>query len=525
MPARSTRSASRPVPVPSLAPKLISAADAATRIPSGATVAIMGAGGGPGEPTRLLRAIRERFLADATPSRLTLLHATGLGDKAGIGTDLLALDGLVETDIAGHLGMAPAMARMIQDGRIAGYNLPQGVISQLYRATAARQPGVLTKVGLGTFVDPRIEGGRLNSRAVRELVHVVELAGEEWLFYPRIKVDVALVRGTTADSKGNITAEEEAAIYEGISIAQAAKASGGIVIAQVKYLAENGTLDPRTVVIPGVSVDYVVVDPDQRQTCLTTHDPSLSGAVRRPTAQLPRLELSERKVVARRAAQELFPGAVINVGVGMPDGIAQVAAEQGRLGELTFTIEQGLVGGMPAGGIIFGVSHNPEARIHQSHQFDFYDGGGLDIAFLGLAQMDTDGNVNVSRVGPLLSGCGGFINISQNAKRVVFCGTFTAKGVDLAVGDGRLTIQREGTVRKFVRQVQQITFSGRYARQQRQPVLVVTERAVFELGVDGLVLKEIAPGIELGRDVLGQMEFKPLVASDLRVMNPDYFRP
>lgn len=508
----------------STASKVITAAAAARCVSHGATVAIMGAGGGPGEPTAVLRALRERFLAESAPAKLTLLHATGLGDKSEIGTDLLALDGMVDTDIAGHLGMAPKMAKMIQDNKIAGYNLPQGVISQLYRATAARQPGVITKVGLGTFVDPRIEGGRLNARADRDLVKVVQFDGGEWLYYPSIKVDVALVRGTTADLKGNITADEEAAIYEGISLAQAARASGGIVIAQVKYLADTGTLDPRSVVIPGVSVDYIVVDPQQMQTCLTVNDATLSGAVRTPATSLPRLPLSERKVVARRAAEELFPNAIINVGVGMPDGIAQVAAEQGRLHELTFTIEQGLVGGMPAGGVIFGVSHNPEARIHQSHQFDFYDGGGLDVAFLGLAQMDAGGNVNVSRVGKLLSGCGGFINISQNAKRVVFCGTFTTKGLDVGVADGRLTIHTEGSVKKFVSSVQQITYSGRYARERAQPVLVVTERAVFELNHDGLVLKEIAPGVDLERDILSQMDFKPAIAADLKTMNPDYFR-
>jgi propionate CoA-transferase len=503
--------------------KVVTAAEAVARIRDGATVAIQGAGGGPGEPTAVLRALRARFDTDHSPRGLTLLHATGLGDKNEIGTDLLAVTGLVARDIAGHLAMAPKMGAMILRDEIECYNWPQGVISHLFRATAARTPGVLTKTGLHTYIDPRLEGGRMNHRTKTDLVKVVEFAGEEWLFFPRMPVDVALVRGTTADLKGNISAEGEGAIYEGISIAQAAKASGGIVIAQVKRLAEPGSLNPREVVIPGVSVDYIVVDPGQKQTCLAEHDPSLCGETRVPLAALARLALDERKVVARRAAAELWPGAAINVGVGMPDGIAPVAAEAGTLDQVTFTIEQGLVGGMPAGGVIFGVSHNPEARIHQSHQFDFYDGGGLDLAFLGMAQTDIEGNVNSSKVGSLLSGCGGFINISQNAKKVVFCGTFTAKGLELEIGGGRLAIKKEGAIKKFVSKVQQVTFSGAYAARRKQPVLYVTERAVFELTATGLLLREIAPGINLERDVLAQMEFKPALAPDLKLMDATLF--
>lgn len=505
--------------------KVITADAAAAKIAPGATVAIQGAGGGTGEPTRLLEAIRHRFDREGGPANLTLLHATGLGDKDRIGTDLLACEGLVRRDIAGHLGMAPRMAALIQQNKVEGYNLPQGVISHLFRATAARQPGVLTKVGLETFVDPRLEGGRVNAIAKEELVRRVEFDGDEWLYYRSIPIDVALVRGTTGDLKGNIASEDEAAIYEGISIAQAARASGGIVIAQVKRLAEPGTLDPRNVVIPGVSVDFVVVDPDQRQTAVSEYDATLCGALRAPIAALPRLPFSERKIVARRAAQELFPGAVINVGVGMPDGIAPVAAELGLLDKLTFTIEQGLIGGIPAGGVIFGVSHNPEARIHQSHQFDFYDSGSLDLAFLGMAQTDAAGDVNVSKVGNLLSGCGGFINISQSAKKVVFCGTFTAKGLKLEAENHEIRIRREGEVKKFVRAVQQITFSGAFARRRRQSILYVTERAVFTLDETGLVLTEIAPGADLQRDVLSQMEFAPRVAADLKPMPAGCFAP
>lgn len=506
-------------------PLIVSASEAVAHVPVGATVAIQGAGGGTGEPTALIRALRQRFDSSNSPRALRLVHATGLGDKVGgCGTDLLAVPGLVACDIAGHLGMAPKMAAMITAGEIECYNWPQGVISHLFRAIAGGTPGVLTKTGLRTYIDPRIEGGRMNARTQRDLVEVVQLAGREWLFFPSFKIEVAFVRGTTADTRGNIAAEEEAAIYEGISIAQAAHASGGIVIAQVKRLVEAGTLNPREVVIPGVSVDYIVVDPAQQQTCACEFDPSLSGTTRTPLAALPRLPLDARKIIARRAAEELFPGAIINVGVGMPDGIASVVAEDGDLHDYTFTIEQGLVGGLPAGGVIFGVSHNPEARLNQSHQFDFYDGGGLDIAFLGFAQADVGANVNVSKIGPLLPGCGGFINISQNARRVVFCGTFTTKGLEQKIANGRLEIIREGSVRKFVHAVQQITFSGDNAREQAQPVLFVTERAVFAFDQDGLVLREIAPGIDLERDVLAHMDFRPRIAPDLALMKAELFQ-
>jgi len=503
--------------------KVIPSDAAARLIGDAAFVAIQGSGGGVGEPTGLLRALRARFVAEGAPRNLTLCHATGLGDKKEIGTDLLALPGLVKRDIAGHLGMAPAMARLIAANQIESYNFPQGVLSQMYGAIAARKPGVFSKIGLRTYIDPRLEGGKMNAITTADLVKVVQLEGEEWLFWPRFHVDVSLVRGTTADTKGNITCEQEPAILEGIAIAQAAKACGGIVIAQVKYLAQAGTLDPRQVRIPGTCVDYVVVDPDQKQTCLTDYEPAFCGAVRMPLDALEPLPLDVRKVVARRAAQELFPGAIVNLGYGMPDGVAAVAAEEGLLDQITLTVEQGIVGGRPAPGVIFGVAYNPEAIIGEDAQFAFYDGGGLDLAFLGMAQLDKEGNVNASKVGGMLAGCGGFINITQNAKKVVFCGTMTAKGVEYAVGGGKLTITREGSIRKLVPAVDQITFSGAYAQTNGQKVLYVTERAVFELGKEGVVLREIAPGVDLERDVLAQMAFRPAVADDLAVMDARIF--
>ena len=347
--------------------------------------------------------------------------------------------------------------------------------------------------------------------------------GEEWLYWPSFPINTAFVRGTTADTKGNITSEEEPAILEGISIAQAAKANGGIVIAQVKYLAEAGTLDPQAVRIPGVCVDYVVVDPQQKQTCQDVYNPAFTGHVRMPLERIPPLPLGPRKVIARRAAQELFPGAIVNLGVGMPSGIASVATEDGIMDDLTFVVEHGVIGGMPASGVIFGVAYNPEAIIGEDHQFNFFDGGGLDLAFLGMAQMDGVGNVNASKVNGLLAGCGGFINITQNAKRVIFCGTFTTRGLQCTVGNGQIQVVQEGSITKLVEQVGQITFSGRYAQQLAQSILFVTERAVFELTSEGVKLKEVAPGIDLERDILDQMEFQPIVGEDVTTMDPTLF--
>ena len=504
--------------------KIVSAQEALGKIGNGQTVAILGSGGGICEPTYLLKELGKRYVETQQPENLTLLHANGIGDKESYGTDALAHEGLVKRDIAGHWAMAPSMAELALEEKIEAYNLPQGVISQMFQSVAAHKPGVITKTGLNTFIDPRLEGGKMNASAKEDLVKVLELEGEEWLFFPNIKIDVALVRGTTADENGNISYEEEAAVLEGISIAQAAKNSGGIVIAQVKNIAKAGTIKAKDVVIPGIYVDYIVVDPNQQQTCERVYDPALAGNVKAPVERLEPLKLDARKVVARRAAKELEKGMVINLGVGMPSGIAAVAAEEGYLEDLHFTVEQGLIGGMPMGGIIFGVSYDPDAMIDQTLQFNFYDGGGLDIAFLGMAQMDAEGNVNSSKTGRMLSGCGGAINISQNAKKVVFCGTFTAKGFRAEVGDGKIGITQEGAIRKLVQNVDQVTFSGSYAKKVGQPVLFITERAVFELREEGVVLTEIAPGIDLEKDVLAQMDFRPLIADDLTQMDADLFR-
>ena len=364
----------------------------------------------------------------------------------------------------------------------------------------------------------------MNQVTSEDLVKVLEIDGREWLYFPCFHVDVSLVRGTTADLKGNITCEEEGFFMEGISAAQAAKNCGGIVIAQVKYLAKEGSLDPQQVKIPGIYVDYIVVDKNQMQTCLDVYNPSYCGRVKIPLEQIKPMPLGPKKVIVRRAAKELFKGAIVNLGFGIPDGVAAVAAEEGILDDFTLTVEHGPIGGRPAGGVIFGVSYNPEAIIGQEAQFNFYDGGGLDLGFLGMGEVDHAGNVNTSKLGNRLTGCGGFINISQNAKKVVFCGTFTARGLECRVEGGKMTILSEGKITKFVDQVQQITFNGSYSLSTNQKILYVTERAVFELTGEGVTLREIAPGVDLEKDVLSRMSFRPVIASDLKQMDEQLFR-
>jgi propionate CoA-transferase len=413
---------------------------------------------------------------------------------------------------------------MITENRIEGYNLPQGVMAQLIREIAAHRPGLITRTGLYTYMDPRLTGGALNAISKRKVVDLIELRGQEYLFYPSFSIDVAFVRGTTADEDGNISMEEEVATFNMLSAAQAAHNNNGIVIAQVKRKVKRGSLDARTVKIPGTLVDYIVVEPNQWQTYLGEYNPGLCGAAKMVIERSDDRKLDERKVVCRRAARELVPG-VINLGFGMSSGVADVAVEEGFYGDIALTIEQGAVGGVPTSGLIFGCSMNPQAILDQPYQFDFYDGGGIDCCCVGLAQADQHGNVNVSKFGDRIPGAGGFIDITQNAKAVVFCGTLTAGGLEVLINDGRVSIIREGKIRKFVREVEHITFSGRFAKTVGQPVLFVTERAVFRLDQDGLILVEIAPGIDLEREILSQMEFSPRVAQDLKEMDGRIFNP
>jgi acetate CoA-transferase len=503
--------------------RVLSPEQAVTLIPDGATVAISGAGGGIVEPTALILALAERYKASATPRALTYLHTTGLGDRADRGMSPLALSGLCARAIGGHWGQSPRMSEMAERNEIEAYCFPQGVISQLFRATAAGHPGILSHVGLGTFVDPRQQGGKLNSRTTQDLVRLMEIDGKEWLFYPSIKPSVALIRGTSADADGYITMEDEPAFLDVLSIAQATRNSGGLVIVQVQRMVKTHSQHPKAIKIPGFLVDVVVVDPQQQQTYHSVADRFIGGDLQAVDGNLPKLELNERKVIARRAVMEVRPGQVSNLGVGISDGVGYVAAEEGLSDQLTFTLELGPIGGTPAKGIIFGATISPRAVLDQPYQFDFYDGGGLDVSFLSFAEIDQWGNVNVHKFNGKIMGVGGFIDIAQNSKKVIFSGTFNAGGLKTRVAEGALTIEQEGHFNKILPQLTEISFSGREAAADGKEVLYITERAVFRLTAQGLLLTEIAPGIDLQRDILDHLGFALQVADTLVTMDPRLF--
>ncbi len=505
--------------------KVVSADEAVAIIRSGDMVATSGFVG-VGTPDAIYLALERRFLETGRPRDLGLLFAAAPGDGKERGLNRLAHDGLVRRAVGGHWSLVPKLGKLAADGMIEAWNLPLGCISQLFREIAGRRPGLLSRVGLGTFVDPRNGGGKLNTNSTADMVRLMQIGGKDWLFYEAIPVNVAIIRGTTADPEGNISMEREALILDNLAIAMAAKASKGFVIAQVERLAAGGALAAKQVEVPGVLVDCVVVAPAEQhqQTYATAYNPAFSGQLRVPLDQIRPLPLDERKIIARRCAFELPMGGVVNLGIGTPEAVAAVAKEENLLEHITLTAEPGIIGGLPQGGLDFGAAVNPSAIIAQNQQFDFYDGGGLDLACLGMAQADGAGNVNVSRFGGRFAGAGGFINITQNARRLVFAGTFTAGGLEIEAGQGGLRILREGRSRKFVEAVEQITFNGALAAERRQPVCYVTERCVFRLTANGVELAELAPGVDLERDILAHMAFRPRV-HDPKPMEARIFRP
>ena len=508
----------------------ISANEAARTIRDGDVVAITGNGGGMLEADAIFAAIEDRFLATGHPRDLVLVHALGVGDGKERGVNRFAHPGMVRRVIGGHWSWSPRMQALARENKIEAFTLPSGVISLLMRETGANRPGLITRVGLHTFYDPRLGGGAANDAAKESglISEIVTLGGEEFIRYLPIRPDVAIVRGTYCDEQGNISCAEEAGDLDAHVVALSARNSGGRVLAQVRERREARECLARLVQVPGVLVDYVVLAPDQPQTHAGGYEPSLAGLPHNEepmSAKFDGLAMPSgaRAVIARRAALEISAGQSVNFGYGIPGGIAAVLAGQARLKDIWLTVEQGIHNGQLIDGALFGAAAFPSAIMRSTDQFDFYSGGGVDIAFLGAGEVDAEGNVNVSRLGQDVVGPGGFVDISQGAKAVVFCGTFETGGLDVRVGDGRLTIACGGRIPKFVEKVREVTFCGPAARSRGKPIIYVTERAVFRLTADGVTLVEIAPGINLQLDVLDRMAFRPAIASDLRLMDPRCF--
>ncbi|MGE8941315.1 acyl CoA:acetate/3-ketoacid CoA transferase [Leptospira interrogans] len=503
--------------------KFMTADKAVALINDGDTVALIGGGGGLVEASCLFAAVEKRFLETGHPRNLTAIHALGIGDRKTRGMNCFAHEGMVKRVIGGHWVWSPRMQQMAREDKIEAYVLPGGVTMQLFREIGAKRPGLFTHVGLGTFVDPRVAGGRMNNAAKDDLVEVVNVDGRELLRYKPFPVNVALIRGSFADSHGNVSLDQEPANVDIYAAALAAHNSGGKVIVQVRTAVEVGALPARSVRVPGALVDAVIVDPGQMMSYDIPYDPTMSGEIKGPVPPAPEPVFDVRQVIARRAADELREGAVLNYGFGIPDGVARLVAARGHLDRYYQTIEHGTYGGDLLLGTLFGYARNATAMIDGPSQFDFYSGGGLDLAFLGFGEIDAIGNVNVSKLGGTTVGPGGFIDIAQNARKVVFCGTFDTKGTELELGGGKLSIARSGDITKLVREVEQITFSGKVSRQLGQEVIYVTERAVFRLGDEGLILAEVAPGVDVRRDVLDRMQFAPQVPRDPVVMSAAHF--
>ncbi len=513
---------------------VVTARAAAALIRDGAMVTVSSSSA-LGCPDAVLRGLGERFADEGGPVNLTTVHPIAAGDMYGVaGIDHIARPGLLARVIAGSYPSGPSSQKppriwhMIENGQVEAYNLPSGVLYQMHRAGAAGQPGVLTHVGLGTFVDPRRDGGRMNERTAADLVELVDFRGETWLFYPAVRPDAAIIRATTADARGNLTFEEEGSALGALDQAYAAHNNGGVVIAQVKRLAPEGTLDPQLVRVPGILVDAVVVDEDQWQTTRIPYDPAISGQARRPLDVIEPVPWGLEKVIARRAALELCRDDVVNLGFGVSALVPRVLVEEGLAEEVTWVIEQGAVGGVPLTGFAFGCALNPQALMPSVDQFTLLQGGGFDRAMLSFLEVDREGNVNVHHLPGrrhVTAGVGGFADITAKARAIVFSGGFTAGHRRIGVEDGRLTIAQDGTIPKFVDRVGAVTFSGRRALEQGQRVRYVTERCVVELREAGPTVVEIAPGVDLEADVLARAAFPLEVARDLRPMDPRLFDP
>jgi len=505
--------------------KVISADEAVKFIKDGDTF-LTGGFVGSSFPEELAIALEKRYLETGSPKNLTYVCTASLGNHSmEMGGSRLGHDGMLKRIIGSHFAAFPRITNLILDNKIEAYNFPLGTISHLYRDIAAHKPGTITKVGLHTFIDPRIQGGKLNEKTTEDLVELINIHGEDYLLYPSFPINVALIRGTTADEEGYITMEKESLILDTLAMAQAVKNSGGIVIAEVERVTTKHRLSPQLVQIPGILVDYIVVTkPENRfQSYASKYDPSFTGEIEVPTSMIPKMKLDERKIVARRATMFLRPDVVVNLGIGMPEGVASVANEENFLDCITLTVEPGAIGGIPQGGFNFGAAANPKAIISLPEQFDFYDGGGLDQTYLGMTEVDEEGNTNVSVFGKKIAGAGGFINITQNTKEIHFVGTFNLKA-KMEIKDKQLKIVEEGKGRKFVKKVKSITFSGKYAASLGQKVFYITERAVFRLTSDAHVeLIEVAPGIDVEKDVLAHMDFKPLISKDLKIMDSRIF--
>lgn len=506
-------------------PVFMSGEEAAHLIESNKTIATIGMTLVSSSET-ILKALEKRFLETGAPNHLTLLHSCGQSDRDR-GIQHFAHEGMLERIVGGHWGLQPKIMELIAGNKLLAYNFPQGQFAQLYRSMAGGEPGKITKVGLGTFIDPRQEGGKMNevTRSAPDLIDVVTIGGEEYLRYKPIPIDYCIVRGTRIDENGNLSTEEEAMSLEVFSAVMACKRFGGKVIAQAKYKVAANTIHCKQVTVPGVFIDAAVICPapeeDHRQTHSFAFHPAYCGNIRLPETGEEGIPLTVRKVIGRRAVMELKRNDILNVGTGIPnDVIGPIIAEEGISDDVTITVESGIYGGVPMGGIDFGIAKNNFALVRHDDQFDFYNGQGVDATFMGAGQIDADGSVNATRLGPNPTGAGGFIDITTNAKHVVFCSTFTGKGLECSFEGGRLRILREGSLIKFVRKLQQVSYNGLLAQKKGQQMHYITERAVFELRPEGLVLTELAEGIDLKTQVLDLMEFKPVVSRDLRVIPP-----